>query len=178
MKNEKMKNEISLDELKLGEVKVRGKIDRLEINDAKNQFNVVDYKIGGRKPGASELQEGLSIQLPLYLYAASQMIKAKFGTEYDPANAFIYSLKFNADEFGKSSISIKRGKSFDDLNEQKQKEVIEYNNELIKICEESIQKYVEGIKAGKFNLSLLEDREQKVCRYCDFRSICRIQEAL
>jgi ATP-dependent helicase/DNAse subunit B len=123
------------------------------------------------------LLEGLSLQLPLYMYAASQMIKAQLGFEFDPANALIYSLKFKAEDFGKLSVSIKRGKAFEELSEQKQQEVINYNKELIKICGESIQKYVEGIKAGKFNLSLLEDREQKVCRYCDFRSICRMQEA-
>ncbi len=39
-----------------------------------------------------------------------------------------------------------------------------------------VSKYVEEISSGKFNLSQLEDRENKVCKYCNFRSICRIQE--
>ena len=177
MKNEEIKNEFSVNELKLGGIKVRGKIDRLELNENKKQFNVVDYKLGGNKPSGNDLHDGLSLQLPLYMYAASQMIKTQLGIEYEPANAFIYSLKYKAGDFGKLSISLRSGKDFEELNEQNQKEVIEYNNELINICTESIRKYVDEIKAGKFNLSLLENREQKVCRYCNFRSICRIQEA-
>ena len=48
--------------------------------------------------------------------------------------------------------------------------------EIINVCIDSINKYVDEIASGKFNLSDLEDRENKVCRYCNFRSICRIQE--
>jgi ATP-dependent helicase/nuclease subunit B len=176
-KNEKVSDELSLEQLSIGEVKIRGKIDRVEINEQRKYFNISDYKLSGNKPTEKDLMNGLSLQLPLYLYAASKMLKEHFNIEYEPANAFIYSLKYKDGEFGKSSISIRRGKGFDELDEQKQREIIDYNIQLIKVCEESIQKYVNGIKAGRFNLSLLEDREQKVCRYCDFRSICRIQEA-
>jgi len=51
------------------------------------------------------------------------------------------------------------------------------NEELIKICLEAVEKYVAAIQEGKFHLSMLEDREAKVCQYCNFRAICRIQEA-
>ncbi|MCX6151615.1 MAG: PD-(D/E)XK nuclease family protein [Ignavibacteriales bacterium] len=176
LKGEENKNDLSLQRLSIGGINVRGKIDRLEIDEQEKRFSIVDYKLSGDKPSEKDLLTGLSLQLPLYIFAAAEMLKAQFGIDYEPANAFIYSLKFKAEQFGKSSISIKRGKSFEELDEQKQNEVIEFNKELIKICEESVYKYVEGIKAGKFNLSLLQDREQKVCRYCDFRSICRIQE--
>ncbi len=54
---------------------------------------------------------------------------------------------------------------------------IELNEELIKICLKAVEKYVAAIKEGKFHLSMLEDREAKVCQYCNFRAICRIQEA-
>jgi ATP-dependent helicase/nuclease subunit B len=176
LKKEADQTNLSLEQLAIGEVKIRGKIDRLEVSENKNQFNIVDYKLSGDKPLEKDLLTGISLQLPLYMFAASQMLKAQFGIEYEPANAFIYSLKFKADDFGKTSISVKRGKRFEELDEEKRKGVIEFNKELINICSDSIQKYVEGIKSGKFNLSMLEDREQKVCRYCDFRSICRIQE--
>ena len=56
-------------------------------------------------------------------------------------------------------------------------ELIKSNLELIKICEEIIPVYVDNIARGIFNLSKLEDRESKVCQYCDFKSICRIAEA-
>ena len=40
-------------------------------------------------------------------------------------------------------------------------EDVELNEELIKICLESVEKYVAAIQEGKFHLSMLEDRESK-----------------
>ena len=53
---------------------------------------------------------------------------------------------------------------------------MELNETLIKIWPETVEKYVAAIQEGKFHLSMLEDRETKVCQYCNFRAICRIQE--
>ncbi len=90
----------------------------------------------------------------------------------EPASAEIYSLKFSDTDFGrkkiKNSDSRKRNIPED--------EYISANNELIEICMDSIEKYVSSIVNGKFNLTKLKDRENKVCKYCDFKSICRIQE--
>ena len=46
----------------------------------------------------------------------------------------------------------------------------------MKIAEDFIPEYVRRITAGIFNLTTLEDRDNKVCNYCDFKTICRIQE--
>ena len=35
--------------------------------------------------------DGLQLQLPLYLYAAKEIIKAELNEDYDPAGALIYS---------------------------------------------------------------------------------------
>lgn len=55
-------------------------------------------------------------------------------------------------------------------------EDVELNVELIKICLEAVEKYVLAIEKRKSHLSTLEDREAKVCQYCNFRAFCRIQE--
>ncbi len=157
------------DDFKVDGIKVRGKIDRIDIHQDQNQFKVVDYKLSGKKPSSDELFEGISLQLPLYMYAAKEIIKAQIDKDFNPAGAEIYSLKFNEKDFGKSIVNLSRKK----LSEE---EKLSLNEELMKICIESIKKYVSEINAGKFNLSTLEDRENKVCRYCNFRPICRIQE--
>jgi radical SAM protein with 4Fe4S-binding SPASM domain len=54
--------------------------------------------------------------------------------------------------------------------------MIEMNEQIIQIALESVSKYVKKIVEGDFRLSQLENRENKVCRYCEFKSICRIQE--
>jgi ATP-dependent helicase/nuclease subunit B len=158
-------------ELFVGDVKVRGKIDRIDVEPESNRFKILDYKLGGKKPTVKELQTGISLQLPLYLYASKKLIEAELNKDYDPAAAIIYSLKLNKNEFGKKiihTLSSRKNIDEDDL--------IKSNEDLINICNEIIPAYVDKIANGKFNLSQLEDRENKVCRFCDFKSICRIQE--
>ncbi len=170
VKSEDLKN------LKADGVKIRGKIDRIDINADKSAFKVVDYKLSGRKPSASDITNGISLQLPLYMYAAKEMIKAQLNKDFEPAGAEIYSLKFKEDEFGKILIKIIRpGKKIpaDEAEEM----IIESNREMISICINAVKEYVQSISEGKFNLSTLSDRESKVCRFCQFRPICRIQEA-
>ncbi len=158
------------DELKIGNVKLRGKIDRIDINEEKNMFKVIDYKLSGRKPTKNDILTGLSLQLPLYLYAAKELIKSQLNQDIDPYGSEIYSFKYDELDFGPKLVRIDNSRS-------KEKEVmVPMAEEMMKICLDSINSFVENIVAGKFNLSKLKDRENKVCRFCNFRSICRIQE--
>jgi ATP-dependent helicase/nuclease subunit B len=159
MADDKIPDEIK--NLKAGGVEVRGKIDRIDISED-NKLRVIDYKLGGKKPSQEELETGISLQLPLYLYAAKEMIKAQLKKDYSPEEANIYSLRYKEGEFGRLKVKGLYG------NEE-----IE---EMIKICVNSIQEYVHSISTGRFNLTKLKDRENKVCRFCSFRSVCRIEE--
>ncbi|RPI70343.1 MAG: hypothetical protein EHM47_12285 [Ignavibacteriales bacterium] len=149
--------------LKAGGVLVRGKIDRVDISSETEEFKVVDYKLGGAKPSSSDLETGISLQLPLYIYAAKELIKAQLNKDYEAAGADIYSLKYSKKDFGKISIK--------DLSGNR-----DTAENLIKICLDSVEKYVASISEGKFHLTQLNDRENKVCRFCGFRSICRIED--
>lgn len=161
---------LSMQEFKVGEVSVRGKIDRIDINKNEGMLKVMDYKLSGRKPTKEEILSGLSLQLPLYLYAAKELIQIQLKKDFKPYGSEIYSLKYSEKDFGPKLIRI-------DNSHSKEKEVlIPLAEEMIKICLDSINLFVNNIAAGKFNLSRLEDRENKVCRFCNFRSICRIQE--
>lgn len=158
------------DEFLIGNVKVRGKIDRVDIDDANETYKVFDYKLSGKRPTKKELETGISLQLPLYLYASKILIEAEMNKEFNPAAAVIYSLKLSNKDFGGKNIHISSSRS------PGEEELLQSNKELINICNEFIPAYVKNIVNGKFNLSTLEDRENKVCRFCDFKSICRIQE--
>ena len=165
-----MEQKNSVKELRAGNVKIRGKIDRIDIDNTENTFEVVDYKLSGIRPNREELDEGLSLQLPLYMYAAKELINAQLEKDLNPDVPKIYSLKFKEAEFGKNAVNLglKKNSSL-----QEKKKVL---NKLIEECLNSVEKYVEAIKTGKFNLTTLKDRENKVCRYCSFKAICRIQE--
>ncbi len=154
----------SSESINIGGFSLRGKIDRIEINDDNSMFNIVDYKLSGVKPSFNDLKDGVSLQLPLYLHAAAELLLRKFNRKFSPNEMFIYSLKYSADDFGKKKISLgsKKETKFNSIDE------------LIANTIELIKKQIESISMGKFTLSKLEDRENKVCRFCQFRLICRI----
>lgn len=151
-----------------GGIKLRGKIDRIEIDAGSGEFNIVDYKLSGAKPGPSDFQNGISLQLPVYLKAAGNLLEKKMQGGFKAANMYIYSLKYKESEFGKKKISPGRGASKDP----------KMTEDLIESTGAFIKKYVEDISNGRFNLSMLKDREEKVCRFCGFKPICRVDEIL
>ncbi|MBK6912918.1 MAG: PD-(D/E)XK nuclease family protein [Ignavibacteriales bacterium] len=157
--------------IKTGNTFLRGKIDRIDINEKDGVFSIVDYKLGGKKPKTDELTLGLSLQIPLYMLAASELIKSQLNKDMKPQHGYIYSLKFSEKEFGKKIVSLLKA-----ADKKSDEELINSNNEMIKICIEAIDKYSLLISEGKFNLSTLVDRENKICGFCNFRSVCRIQE--
>lgn len=150
---------------------LRGKIDRIDVDVENGVFNIIDYKLSGKKPSIDEVANGISLQIPLYMFAAAQLIKSQLNKDMQPQNGYIYSLKFSEKEFGKKIVSLLRA-----AEKKTDVELINSNIEMMKICVDAIDKYSSLISEGKFNLSTLKDRENKVCAYCDFRSVCRIQE--
>ena len=151
-------------------IKLRGKVDRIDLNNEDKTFKVVDYKLGGKKPLKDDLLLGISLQLPLYMYASKVLIEAELNGKYNPLSAEIYSLKLTQKDFGRKAISIESKRNLSD------DQLIEMNERIINIAVEAVQKYVKHIADGDFRLSQLENRENKVCRYCEFKSVCRIQE--
>ncbi|MFO7445108.1 MAG: PD-(D/E)XK nuclease family protein [Ignavibacteriaceae bacterium] len=157
-------------DFKAGDVKVRGKIDRVDVNRQEKTFKVLDYKLSGKKPSPDEISSAVSLQLPLYLYAAAEIIKQELNEDYFPAGAGIYSLKYSEGDFGRKDINFTRKRN---LKDEERKELTE---KAINNCIEAINKYVNEIAGGKFNLSELPNKESAVCIYCDFKGICRVQE--
>ena len=147
-------------------INLRGKIDRIEINEEDSSFNIVDYKLSGAKPSFPDLKNGISLQLPVYLYAASELLAKKTNQKYSPNEIFIYSLKYAIDDFGKDKVKTKGNKD----------DEIQSVEQLVQKSISHVKNYIASISEGKFNLSQLEERENKVCRFCEFRTVCRIDE--
>ncbi len=153
--------------VELDNVKLRGKIDRIEVNEKSKSFNIVDYKLSGAKPSFDELKNGISLQLPVYLFAAGELLSKKFSGKYSPGEMFIYSLKYAVDDFGKDKVGLSKRKD----------EEIRSVNQLIEKTIGHIKSYVLQISQGKFGLSPHKEREKIVCKFCQFRTVCRIDEA-
>ncbi len=165
---EEQDQKIIINELVAGEVNVRGKIDRIDINPEEKTYKVFDYKTGKSRLNKQDVLTGLQLQLPLYLYAAKEIIKSELNEDYEPAGALIYSLKYRSDDFGRKELNFGKKISGEEITEKYE--------ELINICLEAVNKYVAGIRNGDFRLSQIENREEKACKYCGFKAICRIQE--
>lgn len=101
------------DEILINGIKLRGKIDRIEVSEKEDSFNIVDYKLSGKKPTIKEFADGISLQLPVYLYAAGELLYKKFGKSFAPNEMIIYSLKYSEDNFGKIPISVKRARNIE-----------------------------------------------------------------
>ncbi|MFA8342181.1 MAG: PD-(D/E)XK nuclease family protein [Rhodothermaceae bacterium] len=156
--------DLSINEpVEIGDIKIRGKIDRVEVDEENKTFSIVDYKTGSAKPAGAELKRGLSLQLPVYLHAVEKLLREKYGEDFTGTEMLIYTLKYDHEKFGKHEVKYDRKKSTpDELREH-------INNSL-----DMLSEYVREIISGKFNLSEMEDREAKICRFCDFKSVCRI----
>jgi len=154
----------------VNKVKLRGKIDRIDIDDENQFFNIIDYKLKGRKPTVQELKKGLSLQLPTYLMAGEHFLKNIHNKDVHGNKMIIYSLDFKEDNFGPKPIIITGKKTLDSG------EIKKLNEDLLLSSKEKIFEYHRNITRGKFNLSELEDRKEKVCKYCNFKALCRVQE--
>jgi len=153
--------------IQINNVMLRGKIDRIDVSEPDLSFNIVDYKLSGKKPEPKELVIGISLQLPVYLYAARELLMKKYKKDYQPNDMIIYSLKYSKDDFGKNPVSLKRARSVK----------INSNEELIELTIAHIKNFISLISQGKFNLSPHENREKIVCGYCQLKAICRIADS-
>ncbi len=135
-----------------------------------NLFNIVDYKLKGAKPTKSDLENGLSLQLPVYLLAGKQILKEENNLEFEGNDMIIFSLNYKDEKFGSLPIRLKGNAKLE------QKEKRELNESLLEVTKGHLINYHNKIKNGTFNISELENREDKVCKYCDFKSFCRVKE--
>jgi ATP-dependent helicase/DNAse subunit B len=156
--------------IRIGDLKLRGKIDRIDINEKNKLYNVIDYKLKGRKPSLKDLESGISLQLPVYLIAAKTILENYGKINFDGFKMIIYSLDFNKDNFGPMPIALSGRKK------EKIEEIKKLNDNQSQLTETALMKYHSGIKNGKFHLSELDNREEKICRYCEFGSLCRLRE--
>ncbi len=68
---------------------LRGKIDRVNVDEQAKEFEIIDYKTGATVSSMKEVMEGKSFQLTLYAIAMEQL----FLPAYTPVRAFFYRVK-------------------------------------------------------------------------------------
>jgi ATP-dependent helicase/nuclease subunit B len=163
--------------IEVGGIKLRGKIDRIDIDEENHLFRIYDYKARKSASISKDIDDALALQLPVYVIAGESILQEKTGKAYSADTPVIYSLKYSAKEFGTHDIIASSLKTKGRLSDEEKNRQVQENIALMrKIAEEKIPQYVDDISGGKFFLSTLDDREKKICCYCEFKKICRISE--
>ncbi|WP_130806366.1 PD-(D/E)XK nuclease family protein [Senegalia massiliensis] len=133
-------------------VKLLGKIDRIDIKDEK--IIIYDYKTSqGLK--LKDIEKGTSLQLPIYLMAMKkrgyEILSGGYIVLNDKKYINILAKKESKDILGEKKT----------LNEEKWQDIIE-------ITKDKINRYIHGIKSGDFFV-----KPQECSPYCPYKEICR-----
>lgn len=152
--------------LQFGDIKLCGRIDRVDLREGKNQAVVIDYKTSsdGNLPMQAKFAEKGTIQVPLYMLAVREI----WG--FEPIGGEYYGI------LGQR----RRGvylKKFEDIlglasKEPCDKDFVDEGD--FEACIETAKNQaigaVAGIRSGNFPCEPLDD---KSCDYCDYGDICR-----
>lgn len=144
------------------EFKLKGKIDRIDIDKSDKSFKVIDYKTG-KLPDKRDYQEKISLQLPLYLILVERYFKS-----------LNQDLKISDAEFIR--LSPKKDKNTERkslMRDYIEEASINVKTELDDILN-TIAVIIQNIKGGKFNLTTVEKFETRICSKCSYQGICRI----
>jgi ATP-dependent helicase/nuclease subunit B len=153
------------------EVSLRGKVDRIDMGEGK--FTIIDYKTGKRIPSLSDIRQGLSLQLPVYLYAVGLILKEFTGSPVEGVGGFYVGFR---PEVRKRSGLVNKEHAGTSFKAARGGIVVPSEAELNTVIAAAIRfvnEYVDGISTGRFPVSPKEP--QSTCSYCEFKPACRIQ---
>ncbi|MBI4811278.1 MAG: PD-(D/E)XK nuclease family protein [Ignavibacteriales bacterium] len=157
--------------IRAGNVFLRGKIDRIDMGE--NLFSIIDDKTGF-VPGRCEIDLGISLQLPLYLYAVEHILAEHVGEGQKGVAGIYYELKTPVKERVGLASAEHEGETFS--LKRKTNQIVETDEELSRVINQAIKfinDYVDKIVNGFFPVE--PKTPEKTCLYCDYLTICRIQ---
>lgn len=177
----------SQEPVKVGEVNLRGTIDRIEIGEG--IFTIGDYATGANLPKIRAIREGRSLKLPIQLAVAAQLLRNLTSEEAYAAGGIYYILRENGRaELGigdreYNGIAFRAHSNNQQLlpsgtssrscpaapNSDCEEETLD---SIIDQSVRYVSEYVSSISNGQFPLTPHDPED--VCRYCEFKRTCRI----
>lgn len=197
--------EITLPENDLGNVKIYGKIDRLDLyeHDGTTWVKVIDYKTGNKQLSYDDIYYGLSLQLLVYLDGAMMVIPAEAlqpgGTFYFHVDDPLPRVNFEAEIQGAINKTFKlNGLLLDDeaviqamdSNRAKNTSAILplYGSEsklsqpeftaIISYVRQTVIRQIKRIYEGDIRIRPYRKGVAYACQYCEYKGICQFDEAM
>jgi len=196
--------ELSIPEINLGEIKIVGKIDRLDLykKDDTTWVKVIDYKSGNQKINYDDIYYGLSLQLLVYLDGAMSVIEGDDilpgGTFYFHVDDPIPQVDFSQNIEGEINKAFKlNGLLLDDPdviaamdgNSDKSKSDIlplNFNSgsklsqaefeAVIKYVRETVVRQITRIYQGDINIRPYRKGAEYGCKFCEYKGICQFDD--
>jgi len=154
-----------------GGIFLQGKIDRIDVDG--DAFAVVDYKTGASIPARKEVDEGASLQLPLYLHAAEWLLSERLGRPMAGGAGLYYHLKPEFEAVPRIGSAEYRGRLLDPARRFKLAADSAALRAQVDAAVAIAGERAERIAAGIFPV---EPRDPaRLCRSCDYNKICRIR---
>jgi ATP-dependent helicase/nuclease subunit B len=189
-----------------GECTLEGRIDRIDEWAEGGYLRVIDYKRGGKPLALDEAWHGLSLQLPVYLAAATRKRREKSAGVYyfsldegilamqstDPdevANARRESFRLNGLAPDDMALLEAQSPNFTQVLNVKvntggglRKGTLATDahgfEALMKKTLDRAGEHLDAIRAGLAQVAPATLRQQNACKYCDWRPICLFDERL
>jgi|LGVE01.1.fsa_nt_gb ATP-dependent helicase/nuclease subunit B len=193
--------EIQMPEITLGDIKIFGKIDRLDLyeKDGKTYIKIIDYKSGNKKVSYDDIYYGLSLQLLVYLDGAISMIK---GDEILPGGTFYFhvddpiprvdcveniesainkSFKMNGllldDPIVIEAMDLEKTKNNSDIipihSSSASKLSLDEFNEIIHYVKKTVIYEIQKIYQGEIGIRPYKKGKEYGCKYCEYKAICQ-----
>jgi len=154
-----------------GGIGLQGKIDRIDMSG--DSFRVIDYKTGAKLPGPADIEEGASLQLPLYLHCAGEVLSARLGRVAGPGVGAYYHLRGGFRAVTRAGSRDLKGTL---IPAGEQSRLFATRERLAEIVEAAIGRatgHASHIADGLFPVH--PAHPGRVCRSCEFRRVCRIR---
>jgi len=196
--------ELAIPEINLGEIKIVGKIDRLDLyqKDGTTWVKVIDYKSGNQKINFDDIYYGLSLQLLVYLDGAMSVIEGDDilpgGTFYFHVDDPIVRVDFSQSIEGEINKAFKlNGLLLDDPdviaamdgNSDKSKsEILPLNSNsaaklsqsefeaVIKYVRETVVHQITRIYQGDIQIRPYKKGTDHGCKFCEYKGICQFDD--
>ncbi len=160
------------DPVRVGNVQLSGKVDRVDVGTG--TLKIIDYKTGATTLRKDEIESGMSLQLPIYLYVIEKILAEQTGDKFSPAAAAHFKLRSPFKEEVIIGNEEYRGAAFE--TRSRSNILVPTDEKLREVIAEAIafvNDYVDKISEGVFPV---EPKDiDRVCVYCEFKTVCRIQ---